>query len=132
MGFGSDFSGVDDLDPTLAFLTGDADERVALAQAIARRLSTPRGGLFYDPAYGYDLRQLISSTSDPTTEEQKIEDECTKDERVKSATVSITVIGHGPQKTWQIEIECTTNDGTKFVFTLSVSSVTVQLLTVGQ
>lgn len=128
MGFGSDFSGFDDLDPRLLFLEGDADEVTSLIQAVARRYITPRGGLFYDPSYGLDLRQFISSSFSPAQMEALIAAEARKEERVTDCVATVTVSGD----TFEVEIRCTASLGGTFDFTLSVSQVSVSLLTTGQ
>lgn len=130
--FGSDFAGVDDLDANWSFLENSPTtpnvESLALAQAIARRLTTPRGGLFYDPNYGTDLRDFIGSSITVPTAISLIETECLKDERVETAKATITVLG----ETWTIKIECKANSGATFELTLSVDKVTVALLSQAQ
>jgi phage baseplate assembly protein W len=61
-----------------------------LGEALARRLLTPRGGLFYDPTYGWDLRRYINEVLDEATEYEMrvlVEQELEKDPRVYRATV---------------------------------------------
>lgn len=60
--YGTDLSCVVDLDAGLAEVTGNT----LLAQALARRLITPRGGLLDDPNYGYDLTQFLNADIGPT------------------------------------------------------------------
>jgi phage baseplate assembly protein W len=90
MSLGSDFSAVDDLDFALTFLEGEEHERLAFIQAIQRRLSTPRGALFYDPSYGLDLRNFLSDNLSPKVMQGIIAAEIRKDERVENAEVSVT------------------------------------------
>lgn len=134
--YGSDFAGVDDLDPNLTFLT---DERVAFAQAIARRITTPRGraqpdpgagGLFYRQNYGDDIRNYISSSANAATVAQQINAEVRKDERVLTCATTITSIGVAANVQWQININVTPKTGAPFSLTLAVGSVTVSLLKV--
>jgi hypothetical protein len=136
--FGSDFAGVDDLDPNLTFLQNSVTtpnaETLACAQALARRLSAPFGALANvtgDNNYGYDLRDLLSSGIAPSAAESAIEAECRKDERVDDCTTTITVSGDQNEEQWTVQILCTSNTGDVFELTLAVTSVTVQLLTVG-
>ena len=135
--FGSDFSGVSDLDANWTFISGDSSAAkpnsiTALTQALARRLTTPNGSLPYDSDYGYDVRDLVSSTRTPESAEALIEAECVKDERVDSCKCTITVAGSGAGDTaWTISINCTTSTGDTFAFVLSVTAVTVTLLTTG-
>jgi len=64
-----------------------------LANALLRRLITPRGGLFYDPDYGLDLRDYLNAG---LTDGQIVNLagavglELEKDERVSSAEVAMT------------------------------------------
>lgn len=129
--FGGDFAGVDDLDPNFTYLqnttTTPNQENLALAQAIARRLQTPRGALFYDSNYGYDLRDLIGGSTTTSQAIAGIEDECRKDERIDDAQASINVIGDS----WQILITCQSHLSGPFSFTLQASKLTVSLLTTG-
>lgn len=63
-----------------------------LAGALARRLQTPRGGLFYDATYGHDLRRYLHGGD---TDELRfeltagIEAEVEKDPRVMSCSASV-------------------------------------------
>ena len=50
-----------DIDAGGAYVSGVA----ALTQALLRRLTTPRGGLFYDPNYGTDIRAWVGETTTP-------------------------------------------------------------------
>lgn len=52
---GLDVSALPDLDTRFQLQGGLAN----LGEALARRLETPRGGLLYDPAYGFDIRAFI-------------------------------------------------------------------------
>lgn len=120
---GTDLSAIPDLSWTLK---SGLDN---LAEAIARRLITPLGGLFYDPSYGLDLRQYIGET---LTDEVRYEietlviGECEKDERVLSAAA--TIIEGPPQlRSIQIELVLETADG-PYRLILSISNVTVEVL----
>lgn len=122
--FGTDISAVDDLDRDFTLVSGET----TLAQALARRLQTPRGGLFYDPDYGYDVRELLleSLTAARISQAQAaISAECVKDERVVTATAAITF--NAAEESLTIEVEIETADGT-FDLVLSVDNVTVELL----
>jgi phage baseplate assembly protein W len=90
MTLGSDFSGVNDLDFALTFLEGEEQERLAFIQAIQRRLSTPRGALFYDPSYGLDIRTFLSDNLSTKVMQGIIAAEIRKDERVANSEVSVT------------------------------------------
>lgn len=127
---GSDISCVTDIDPMLTSVDG----REALGQAIARRLGTPRGGLFYDANYGTDLRSFLNAHVTAERVAQAVEAEALKDERVRSASARITFVDAGsPGATAEtlgsMEIELTLVDAAgPFVLTLLVGSVTVALL----
>lgn len=134
--FGSDFGGVSDLDVNWTFVSGDSsaakpNSLTALSQALARRLTTPSGGLPYDPDYGYDVRDLVSTNRTSESAASLIEAECLKDERVDSCTCTITVAGSAGDTAWQIAVNCTTSTGDTFAFVLNVTAVSVELLTTG-
>jgi uncharacterized membrane protein len=101
--------------------------RTALMQAIARRLVTPRGGLFYDADYGYDVRQFLSgNTVGVSAIASQVEAEAEKDERVAQVSAKVTVSGS------QILVRLAVADGGgPFVFTLAISNVTATILTQG-
>lgn len=126
--FGSDFSGINDIDPNWSYLanspTTPNDESIALTQAIARRLTTPRGGLFYDLNYGTDIRDFISSSIPIAQAISAIEAECRKDERVDDCDVTISVVADE----WFVTIECKAHASGPFALTLAVSAVSVELL----
>lgn len=122
---GVDVACYPDLDAMGSLVSG----KTMLGQAIARRLTTPRGALFYDTNYGTDLRLYISEGM--TTEAQgrikaAVESECLKDERVAGATATV---GFSLQaQTLKISIALETKTG-PFSLTIAVTSLTVSLLT---
>ena len=88
--FGYDLSCVSDLDPSGKTVSG----RRLLAEAIVRRLTTPRGRLIDDANYGFDLTGYLNADVVPrdTAEVKALaEAECLKDERVVSANVTSQV-----------------------------------------
>src|SRR5690349_16156686 len=88
--FGSDISGFPDLDPTFSLVSGTT----ALAQAIARRLESPRGSLWYAPDYGTDVRGRLNdafTASGLHALQSDIEAECEKDERIRHASATVTL-----------------------------------------
>jgi len=104
-----------------------------VAEACYRRLITPRGSLFGgddEANYGLDLADLIGSVS---TKAQvaalpgQIQTELLKDERITSASATVTASKSGPSVTYQISISAQTDAG-PFSLVLSVSDVTVSLL----
>ncbi len=122
--YGSDFSGVEDID---AFWSFETNELKCLQQAIARRLICPPGALFYAPTYGFDVRSFISDVIDPDTAARDIDAEVRKDERVNNSATTVTSLGNGVVN---IDITVTPADPSisPFSFTLRVTSVTVELL----
>jgi hypothetical protein len=65
-----------------------------VAEAVARRWSTSRGGLIDDPDYGYNLTDMISADlapSDISYAQEQLAAEAEKDERVLSAAVTLSL-----------------------------------------
>jgi phage baseplate assembly protein W len=123
---GTDISCWPDMDPNGALVSG----RTMLAQALARRLTTPRGSLFYDTHYGTDIRYFLNEGF--TNEAQSriaaaVEAECRKDERV--ATVKATVTFNPAAQSLAISIALSDAAG-PFTLTLDVTKLTVDLLAV--
>lgn len=84
---GSDIAGASTIDYALTVNTG----RRSLADRILRRLSTPRGGLFYSPEYGYDLKSAIGSTVLPGDVEQRVLEQVQAEEEVADASCTATL-----------------------------------------
>lgn len=85
----SDADGLPDLDPYFRTVTGAE----GLAQALLRRLVTPRGSLIDDAAYGFDLRLRINGNLRPGDLGHLaalIEAELLADERVSRTQASVT------------------------------------------
>lgn len=119
---GSDFSGILDVDPALTVVSGTR----CLAEALARRLTTPAGRLLGDPDYGHDIRQYINAAIINTTRiELAIENECLKDERVEGIEASVTF--DKLTQTLTAEILVTVSDD-EFAFTLNVTDTTAAIL----
>lgn len=95
-GFGADLSCVNDLTADMAEVSG-SDTR-SLAEALIRRIGTPRGTVLDSPDYGIDLRSYLHR---PSTHEEliglagDIQNEWSKDDRVSSAEVEISVLEVG-------------------------------------
>lgn len=123
--FGLDLSCTYDLDQRCITVTG----RRLLAEAIFRRLITPRGRLIGDPNYGTDITQYLNddvSPSDIAEMRAAIRAECKKDERIDDCTVTITAPA-GKTGTYTIVISLEDGDG-PFDLVLAVSNVTVEIL----
>jgi hypothetical protein len=123
--YGSDVLTFPGVDPNLTLSKGGR----VLAEALARRLSTPRGSLPFHEDYGLDLRSFLNEavTSDSLYRlKSAVERECEADERVESASVSLDY--NAQTRRLRVRIEATTAQG-PFRLTLAVSQVTVELLT---
>lgn len=119
--FGSDLSGVDDIDAALSTVDG----RRALAEAVARRLGTNEGGQPDDPTYGYNLTSLIGSSESTSTIQSKVRAQCVAEEGVASARVTVLRIA----ETIDLDIALTpVGDGQPLKLSLSASAVTVSIL----
>jgi hypothetical protein len=118
---GFDLSGIDDITPSMVAVGG----RLVLVQALCRRLMTPRGRLFYDSEYGYDLRELMSAAIISTSEISfRIEEELLKDDRVFDVVAKVTRLS---DRSLRIGISVT-DDAGPVSFVLAVDDVTVALL----
>ena len=121
--FGVDVSTFPVLDTTFATIKGFR----VLAEALARRLITPKGSLTFHPDYGLDLRQYINEAMDDTTVarlKQAIAQELLQDERVGDVDVTVAFI----QASGKLLITCqvVTAKG-PFPFVLALSNVGVEL-----
>jgi hypothetical protein len=122
--FGVDAACVEDVDSTFTLASGL--QNVGMAQA--RRFITPRGGLFYDPDYGLDLREFLNAG---VTDAQianlpdDIRAEAEKDERIAKATVDL--LFDRAAETMRITIVNQTAAG-PFTLVMGISSVTVEIL----
>lgn len=91
LGYGVDLSCVSDISVTLDEV--DPTSTQAIREALLRRLTTPRGGLQDDPDYGFDVRGLCNrglTQSQLVDLSTQVRNEVTKDDRVDSATVTVT------------------------------------------
>jgi hypothetical protein len=119
---GSDLGGVLDVDPALSVVSG----RKALAQAVARRCSTPNGQLLWDVSYGYDLRGEVGAIVEASTVEGNIRTQCLLEEEVEDAEVTVTL--DQATKTLRAVVRLTDGDG-PFTFTIvSQEGLTIEVL----
>lgn len=123
--WGSDVLVFPGLDPTLTLV----DSGRVVAEALARRLSTPRGSMPFHPDYGLDLRAYLNEAMTDAKLYQLragVELECEQDERVLTADVKATFV----QSTFslRVQVNATLNTGNELRFVLNVSQVTVELL----
>ncbi len=125
MTLGSDFSGVDDLDFALTYLEGEQSEQLAFMQAIQRRLTSPRGALWYDPSYGLALRTLLADNVSVGVAQGVIAAEIRKDERVANAEVTITIDTLGK---WKIDMFVTALTGDSLELTFKIDSSKIEVI----
>jgi hypothetical protein len=123
--YGTDISCVNDFAPDGRITSG----RHILAEAICRRLITPRGRLIDDPNYGFDLTGYTNddmSPGDIAAMRVGIEAECLKDERVSAAVATASLAAGGI-----LAVGITLTDGNgPFSLVLSVSATTISILSV--
>jgi len=120
--FGVDIAGYQFLAPVYGLATGLTN----LANALARRLTTPAGTLDDHPEYGYDVRDLLVgdfTAGELDASRPAIESQCEDDERVQSATVTMSL----NKGVLSISIDGTTADG-PFSLVLAVSAVSAAIL----
>ena len=123
--FGVSIDGTVDSAKTWAISSGIKN----LGNAIARRLTTESGSLFYDLAYGYDIRSLLGA---PITDQvrqnaaRKIEEQCAQDERISQA---VATIEQSDPQSLVITVRGTLSDASSFTLVLGINQLTVALLT---
>lgn len=119
--FGFDISTFPDLDPRFRLISGPR----VVVEAIARRLTTPRGSLLSDSDYGWDVRQLLLAEGDAKSDARALADiqaQAQADERVLSARVTLDRVG----ESLSITVRFTTQEG-PFAFVLSVGAARIAL-----
>lgn len=122
--FGSDLSCTDDLDPNARELDGEQ----LVAEAIYRRLTTPRGALIDDPDYGLDVRSFLHKALTPSELQSiagRIRTELLKDETIDDVQSSVTAAAGGQEIF--VNLIVTTGQG-PFRFVFSITAETVSLL----
>ena len=122
-GWGSDVSCAASLDPDVRELAGD--DPTVLAQAIIRRLDTPRGQLPDDAEYGLSLRDMLSTGLTDAARRSiagRIHNELVKDDRLDTVSV---VVESGVAAELTITITVTPVDGEVFRMVLAASSAGV-------
>src|SRR5262245_60329956 len=123
--FGTDIRCLFDLDP----LFGVVFARENLAQALVHRLTTPRGTLLDDPAYGIDTRAYVSESLTAARLYQlkvDLETELERDERIQTADTTLTPLAGDRLR---LSLVLSTKEG-PFTLVLAVSALTVELLQV--
>lgn len=119
--FGSDISTFPDLDELLEPQSG----RRVLLESVARRMSTPRGALWWAPSYGSDLGAILDG---PVSDAQlranatALQQQLAQDERILSARVEASYVA--ATRSLRIIVSITDADGPfERVFTLDASGV---------
>lgn len=121
---GVDISCYPDLDAGFSLVSG----RTALGQALARRLETPRGGLFYDRDYGTDVREMVNDAATSAfaqQRQQQIEAEALKEERVGTATATVTYSPATSTATVKLAVDTAAGP---YTFILAVTQISIALL----
>jgi hypothetical protein len=111
------------LSPSLAVVSPET----AYVQAIARRLTTRRGGLWYDPTYGLDVRDYLLDVATDAQIAAEVSGQVMLDERTRDCSVSVRRPTLGAL---ELTILVTTATGATYPMTLHVSQATgVRLIT---
>ncbi|GAC1536293.1 MAG: hypothetical protein NVS3B10_00050 [Polyangiales bacterium] len=132
LNYGHDLSLLADLDPAMV----EVDGRTALAQALARRIQTPRGTLLDDPNYGTDVTGEIDADLTPAQVAAiagNVDQEFLKDERVLSSATTLTTTSAGGGNVAAASLTLTSNIVDSlgpFKLTLLATAVTVSVLQV--
>lgn len=127
-GYGSDISCAQDVDPLVREV--DAFTTLALAEALVRRLDTPRGSLPDDKDYGIDLRGLLNKGSVASDIQQlagQVRAELAKDDRVDTLTVTVAPSSTGTVLRLEVAVQPVDAELGPFTLTLSASSASVLL-----
>ena len=122
---GTDVDCRSDPGKSFAIASGTAN----LGNALARRLTTPRGALLYDPGYGVDIRRYLNAGfTDAQLGQVKSEiaAEVSKDDRVQNPDV--TVVADAARASLSITIISELAPGAPFAFVFRVDKLTVDFL----
>lgn len=117
--------GVADLDPYFRIITGPR----VVAEAVARRWTSPHGSLFWDPDAGQDVRDRLNAKLDPSQLDElaaSLAAEAEKDERVLRCGVLVTY--EQASKRLRIRAAITLSDADSFEFVMSIDAVTAAVL----
>ncbi len=126
LGYGTDISCTLDIDERMAEV--DPQSTRAIAEALVRRLDTPRGALIDDADYGFALKSYANrgvTRAELLSLADRVRLEVTKDDRVSTATVTVTSSG----TSLSVSIRVTPEDPSldTFAAVLSVTSAAVVL-----
>jgi hypothetical protein len=127
-GYGADLRCAGDIPDDFGEVGGA--ERLAIAEAAARRLDCPRGQLPDDPSYGISLPSYLNRGTTATALADLGRDaqaELAKDDRFKSVTVQAVTAPGGLAVTLTVAIDPVDATLGPFTLTLAVTSATVIL-----
>jgi hypothetical protein len=113
-----------DLDPYFRPLTGPR----VVAEAVVRRWTTPSGGLFFEPSFGVDVRELSSQAMTPQalfTLGALLAAQAEEDERVQSALVELSF--NTKTRRLLVRAEIRTASGS-FALVVSVDRLSAEIL----
>lgn len=122
--FGIDVSTFPGLDPNFTLITGQR----AVGEAVARRLIQPRGSLFYDLDYGFDLRAYLNAGLTPAELfgiGVEVEREAMKEPRVLRAYSLVQL--NAVTRLLIVKLDLTTAEG-PFALTLEITAVGIHTL----
>ncbi len=117
--------GAMDLDPFFVEISGPR----VIAEAVARRWTSEKGSLFWDPDGGEDVRALLGSRFDPAEAvdlQATLSAEAEKDERVLRCSVLVT--WELAARRVRIRAAVTPAEGPSFQFVMPVDAVTSAVL----
>jgi hypothetical protein len=129
LGYGTDLSCVTDITADAAEV--DPFSRQAVAEAVTRRLITPRGGVIDDPDYGFDVRAFCNRGTTPAGL-RAIADQCRtealKDDRVNDATITADYDDAARRLRVTVMLDCVDPRLGTFALTLAVTADGAALL----
>jgi phage baseplate assembly protein W len=123
--YGSDISTFPDLDGTFTLITGTR----VVCEAVARRLSTPRGSLLGAPDYGIDLRAYVNESMDADVLaglQRSAKLEIAKDERIASVAVAASFDFASSTLTLNISADLVT--GESFSLVMTIGNLAISML----
>lgn len=101
-----------------------------IAEALFRRITTPRGRLLSDPNYGIDVFALLNAEMTPEYEATippRVRAECSKEPRVQDVKVTLVRVSGTVSREYELTISGTTAEG-PFELSLAVNDVNVRVL----
>ena len=131
--YGSDLSCVDDLDASMVELDGVADGPLVVAQAVYRRITTPRGMVIDAPDYGVDVAALLHrglTRAELLGVAGTVRKEILKDDRVAAVDVVPSHSSSDPAAV-DLVIRGTLVDGETFTLTGAVTNGALLLQEMG-